>query len=88
MLKSVKSPARGGVASQFAFGPQALLPVAKQVERAAVERRGAVGFYGLAVLAGGVALVALPVVLGVLQREAVHVVVAVGLGKYAGCGYG
>lgn len=44
--------------------------------------------YGLAVLAGGVALVASPAILRALVVEGVHIVVAEGLGQNAGGGDG
>ena len=71
----------------FSFKFQLQLFVAQQVEGHAVVGRGAVLADGFAVGGGGVALVVVPGVAGVLVVQAQHVVVAVGLGQYAGGGY-
>ena len=57
---------------------------AEEVESAAVVGRDAMLADGLAVLSRGVAHVVLPVVVGILLRQADHLVVAVGLGQDGG----
>ena len=43
---------------------------------------------GLAMLPGGITLVATPVVLGIFLGKTVHIVITTGLGKDAGSSYG
>ncbi len=57
-----------------------------KAESAAVKFAGAVLVKGILVLAGSIALVLDPVVLREFVMYFLHVVIAVGLGQYAGCG--
>ena len=59
----------------------------KQIVAHAVVWRGAVQAYALAVRLRGIALVLLPVVVGILLCKTVHVFVAKCLGEDARCGY-
>ena len=43
---------------------------------------------GLAMLLGGITLVATPVVLGIFLGKTIHIVITTGLGKDAGSSYG
>ena len=56
----------------------------EELKRAAVVRRDAIFRDGCAVSLGGIALVALPAILGIVLRYAAHVLVAVRLGKHRG----
>jgi len=60
------------------------LAVAKEVEGAAVVRRGAMLLDALAVLLGGIAGIVVPTIVRILLVEFLHVVVAVGLGEDGG----
>ena len=64
------------------------LRVAKEVERMAMIWGYAVLLDGLAMLPGGITLVATPVVLRIFLGKTVHIVVTIGLGEDAGSCYG
>ncbi len=62
------------------------LAIAEEIVALAVVGGDAVLADGIAVFLRGIALVGEPVVLGIFLCQAVHVVVAIGLGEDAGCG--
>ena len=69
------------------FKLQFELSSAQQIVAHAVVWRGAVQAYALAVRLRGIALVLLPVVVGIFLGKTVHIFVAKCLGEDAGCGY-
>lgn len=70
------------------FEIQGLLSVSRQVEGQAMIRRGAMCGDGGPMFRRGIALVAVPSVIGIFGMQAQHIVVAASFGQDGGCGNG